>query len=439
MTGERDDEVRQVLVDDKIRADRENKRQLWMTLLGSACFYVGFQLVHAGTRLLAELGKPESEKNPANLSWDPTAGIGTEEATSIVLGLAAFIVTINVAVFAARLAPVPHDDASVLDLDRWQRRMQFLASCAGQTAVAVAVTQFSHLALGVGLLFISFLAVIVADLQVAGRLTALRIEVDTAKKFSDHAAKEFERLITSLEPSVQAKVQGARVPSWSKASALVYLPVAALVAIQSLMLVILFDWENLPQNLGREDFFQYYFWAVLAVGGILLFTTGAALNVMIHVAAADLIVEAGLGPKVASHRGLGIKAALGLGPAIAATFLAVLWAVVAERGTFRAFLTFLLVVTIFVVLHLLIRYALRTGRGPGMTAVWLALADRFEDLESAKKRYLDVSVAHQLAMKVSAVRASQARTAQGIRDRPPRCSRVKPASAARNDRLHRQQ
>lgn len=413
MSKEQDEEeVRQVLLDDKSRADDEDKRQSWKTFLWSACFYATFQIMQAA----ATLAEPETTL--ANLSWDPTAGIGTEEATSIVLGLAAFIVTINVAVFAARLA-APQDDASVLDLDRWQRRMQFLAPRAGQVAIAIAVTQFAKPALAFGLLLISLLAVTAADLRIAGRLSALRIEVDSAKRFSDHAEKELERLKESFRPPVRAKVEGRAVPSWNKADALVLFPVLSLVSVETLGLLILWESEGALRNFSL-DFFEYYLWLTFAIWGILLFSSGSALYLMIHAAAGRLVRKAKLSPKVVSYRGLGTKTRWGQWVAIAlATAVTGSWAALAMLGPVRVFFTVVVVLTVFVVLHLLIEYAFRTGQGPGMVAVNLAVADRFEDKRLAKKRFDDADAAHQEVMRLESVRAAQmARAAHATAEAP---------------------
>ncbi|MGG5174836.1 hypothetical protein ACQQCD_07420 [Pseudarthrobacter sp. J1763] len=170
------------------------------------------------------------------------------------------------AVFAARLAP-PLDDVSVLDLARWQRRMQFLAPRAGQVAIAISLTQFAVPALGFGLLLISLLAVTAADLRIAGRLSALQMEVDSAKKFSDHAQKEFERLKSSFRNPLLAKVEGDGETSWNKASALVILPTVALVTAETFGLLILWQGEGVFRGYGLTDYFGFYLWFAFALWG----------------------------------------------------------------------------------------------------------------------------------------------------------------------------
>lgn len=139
-------------------------------------------------------------------SWDFEAGMDHSDAATIVGTLAAFVVTINVAVFAARLGG-PADLRGEMDLGRWQHVMEWLAPLSAAAALAVAATRIpSQPGLGAGLLALAVITVCASDVTVAGRLRALHFEADIAAIAHEQAKLHLESFIDGLPPHLQRRV-----------------------------------------------------------------------------------------------------------------------------------------------------------------------------------------------------------------------------------------
>jgi hypothetical protein len=288
----------------------------------------------------------------------------------------------------------------VLDLARWQRRMQNLAPSACYLALAVTLTQlFDQTALGIGLLFVSGLAVGASDLRIAGRLPALKMEMRSTKKFSDYADEQYEILLQSLRPAVQRRV-AANTRGWNVANVVSFFVACILVSLEAP--AIMLSWLSDPVYVSRpiHGDFSDNLDTLLLLWVVLFTTTGGAVWTMIYAAAGRLVRHAELSPIVSGIAGVGSVARWGqwilvvVAVALPSSFPAIL-----GLGPASTFLSCLIVLICCAAQYLLIRLAVKTGRGPGMAAVWLALANRAEDKRLAGKQFDEAKAAHQEAEK----------------------------------------
>ncbi|MFD1846695.1 hypothetical protein [Arthrobacter flavus] len=374
-----------------------------MIIVGASALFIIGQVVYFSQlffeRAIEDGVSEVAIAGPSNIPWDLSVGINSEVASTIVVGVGAFVFTINVAVFAARLT-APHDEASILDLARWQNRMQGLAPLACWVALAVTFTQIpQNVGLGLGLLFVSGLAISASDLRLAGRLAALKLELRVSEKFSDYADKQYENLLHAL-PEKLRPVDAENPPKMSTAIGNAVTPIIVAVSIGALAIVHIWHSDPFFQSIDEESLGVTGNLALLIMMWIILFiTTGGAMLMMVFAMAAKIIKDAGLQPSLTGSRGIGTRSMWAQWATIPlAIILIIFFPIVFDFTLDHILLSGLIVLLCCAIQYLLIQTAMRTGRGPGMAAVWLAVADRHEDKELARTQLNAATLAHQKAV-----------------------------------------
>jgi len=309
-----------------------------------------------------------------NQKQDFTLGIDHADASTLVGSLAAFVVTINVAVFAARLGGTS-DIRGQLELARWQRAMESLPPYAALLAVAVAGTRFpSESVLGLSLMALAVLTLFASDVRVARRLGALKIEAEIAEiqyiYARDHLAKFRQSLPASLENRFPEVVKGYSTNIFGLL-VWVILP----VILQAFLMLYVFghisDFDEQIKHYGIKGVGGFS--AITEIGLLLIVTMSTTKMVRKSQPSGD----AASGHKPSSMRPWMQELLIILGFPVLTMLM-----VPDSLKAFAAASTF----AIFVIGYVTCRLGIRRGRGPAVIAVRMELARLNVQAEDARKR-----------------------------------------------------
>lgn len=403
-----EEEIRSALAADRRRADRDSTLLVLKVLGLAALIYVGALQVPFNF-IAASIG-PGLELH----NWKFDADIGDEEAAGIVVGLAAFVITINVAVFAARLG-APQDVRSELDLIRWQKSMEWLAPLATSVAMAVAATRIpTAVGLFVALMLVAAVALGASDVRIAGRLSALQLEETTARHLVAYAQEQKEKLGHALPIGVKTG-QSLKDVSLSTAQGHLYLMVCAITACDAIIYTLLTADEPLLAALANP---MQVIVAILLNWIALLFVIGWVLVLIVYSFTWQLekAAKADVEPGESSHRRLWpvvLRCTATIGATAAVMLLTPSQPILAGSS----------IIIVCVVQMAIVQVSLRTGRGPGLIAVYLAMAKATREVEASSKIAESAKAAHQTEAKRHFILAAtpeerpQSRSlAQGLRE-----------------------
>lgn len=379
--------------DFRLPTDRHNS-QAAKTLLWAARMYIGIELLfNFGQVVISNLhnafvGEAQSAAVPQPVPWDFTLGIEATDATSIVVALAALVITINVAVLPARLTATQEVSVEV-DLSRWQKNMEMLAVVAASVALVVTATQFSERQLGkfITLALVSSVALAASDVRIGARLSTLRIAKKVAEIRLSRARQRLQALEAALPQGVRKGMrnqQQGKAAYWWR----IALTIGAITAFETLALTLIWGPDayssgdkTSPGDTSTGEFAL----GVSLVLCFLILTFGpvhAAISyvgsLLVTMRAESPLAE----PGVLKSDGTWTYWLAG------AAAVAYTWYVLVMSVSLFAD-QLLLVVAIgaagCAIHYFLIQIALWTGRGPGVTAVWLALGTRKGEVEIALK------------------------------------------------------
>lgn len=337
---------------------------------------------------------PEPAKPLADLDF--SAGIDHADASTIVGTAAAFVVTINIAVFAARLGGV-QDLRGEMDISRWQRAMERLAPLAASIAFAVAATRFPReVGLGLGLLFIAAITLGASDVRIAGRLSALKMEVDIAEVSLIQAKDALAGFHALLPLPVRAKIPDDLLyPGHyrGRLALMVVMPVVLLQGVFSGVLIMI----------RPEDFRVLLNAGYLAVPAIVEVATMLTWGVLESLTIKGMTVRA---KSFGAEGGvLSITLPFLKIPIILMTTVAAM-ALSPDGARVLVAVSVLAASTLF---YVLLTGAALTGQGPGVNVVWVALAFLNEAVEAAKRRVASAVDEHEAEMRVHAELALEAK------------------------------
>ncbi|WP_307000579.1 hypothetical protein [Arthrobacter sp. V1I7] len=205
--------------------------------------------------------------------WDTKLGIDHADASAIVGGLAAVVLTINVAVFAARIGR-SGDLRGEMDLARWQRKMEILAPLAGVTALVVAGTRFpTEIGLGLVLLAVALVTLAASDVRIAGRLGTLEMEAGVAQILYLESRTALDNFRDSLPDRLQARLPKKLESSETYMAGPIFFTVVLVALKFALSLLTLItlgeaEWQKLYYSHQGID---YLFWTpLLSLGGLVV-------------------------------------------------------------------------------------------------------------------------------------------------------------------------
>lgn len=236
-------------------AERRHSRNAAVTSL-AAMFYTGLQVAANYRRIEEAVPQLQNgialEQTPL-VSWDWTAGIPNAEATTVILGLAALVLTINVAVFASRIG-TPSEVRVELELARWQRAMEYLAPTAAAAAAGLTITRMPESpGFAVALAVVSAIAIGASDVRIAGSLNGLRAVEETARASWVQSMEELQRVQQSLpRQAIQPEpLQSSQRYRLRQVARLV--GVSLFVAVLQLALIIWVDSTERGTSPGNES------------------------------------------------------------------------------------------------------------------------------------------------------------------------------------------
>lgn len=376
------------LVEELQTWEKDESRRIRNILLASSLLYLMLELF-GNMRIIQALisvmfmsaGEiPNLDRENLTLQdWRFDAGLASADTTAVVLGLAALIFTINIAVFAARFG-APKDIRGDVFLARWQGSMEELAPLAAAVSFAFASTRIpTEASLGLGLLLVSAISIRASNVRIAGRLSAIAMEVATADILSELAAQKLSRFRKSLPPRVPKLVRRRRwVPAPHNYSLRIIGMIILMMLLQAVTLLLLIVLTVTDQTMNNPVWELAWSFAVLFIlSGI---TTAPAIGALVALAELELL------RRTKSHnsghaRAVNAHAALQMAPIVAALCFSLMLVREQERLMFG-----LVAFTACVIPYILIRVAIASGRGPGVIVIHMVTATLVTELKGARRR-----------------------------------------------------
>lgn len=379
------------LVEDIRLWEKDETRRIRRILAAAAVFYLGLQA--AGNYrviegLLNQFLQPNdpaalTQNNSITQDWQFGAQIDHADATTIAVGLAAVVLTINIAVFAARLG-APKDLRGDMFLARWQSSMEKVAPLAASGSVSFALTRVpNELSLGLGLLLVSGIAVVASNVRVAGRLSAIAMQVRAAEILSDQAAGQLRRLLLSLPLTARhAKrpklwLPGPRGYKLYVAGAIVL--VMLIEVSMQIMLLVINDMET-ARTMNSWQYLRLYL-GLLLVGAV---TTAPALYGLVALAVRELKYRTTQRPQPSSPW---------LTKEMLLQVLVLYFVTNLARGIAPDGHRWIFGWTAFAasaVPFVAIRIGLATGKGPGILISHMVVSKMISDVRTARRNFAEV-------------------------------------------------
>lgn len=321
---------------------------------------------------------------PVNLeklsSWKFGAGIDNQDATTAVMGLAALIITINVAVFAARLGGPPSDLRAELEIARWQSTLEELAPYAAGAAAAITATRIPK---DPGLLCILMVASVIAvgasDVKIASRLSVLEATEFSARVPYKHAQDKLRNLKQALPDRALAELPKPLKNS-ARYTVHAYLPtlyIAVLVTVIQAGLDLYFRVSGASESAPATALgYGFMFLVNAALLSIVQSILGLLLNIPVRKASKTGKKLRGIGgPSLWLMTLFSVSPALLIIPSLETSPLS---AVVVGAPLLLGGLLQLLVIHV----------AFAAGRGPGLVNLHVAVA-QLEEKEKAARTHLE--------------------------------------------------